>query len=117
VSLNSPSEKTLKKLANPDTIRQLTERLWSTDATKTYARVTIDIKSGLLATLVPAGAPIREETVVGPYKQGREFRLVQLIRRTPAKLDELTRQYIRDQLFAKWLEKERNLAEIKWHWM
>jgi putative peptide maturation system protein len=106
VSLNSPSEKTLKKLANPDTIRQLTERLWSTDATKTYARVTIDIKSGLLATLVPAGAPIREETVVGPYKQGREFRLVQLIRRTPAKLDELTRQY-----------KERNLAEIKWHWM
>jgi putative peptide maturation system protein len=83
--------------------------------------ITMVIETGLMEDVLPmlfAEATVPTAgTIVGPLFHCGEYCLAQVLQHTPAKLDQETYKYIRERLFASWLEAERANAQIRWHWM
>lgn len=59
---------------------------------------------------------LRPGDVAPPAPAGGGFEILQVLRVEPARLDEVTRERIKDRLFAAWLEERRAEAEIEWFW-
>jgi putative peptide maturation system protein len=65
------------------------------------------------AELLFAGQPGQ---VLAPVPSGEGYELVQVLRVVPARLDDATRQQIRNALFEEWLEERRRTARVEWFW-
>lgn len=55
--------------------------------------------------------------IVGPFQVGAKYRVVQILKRRPARLDRQTRAKIVDSLFEHWLKERRKDAAVQWHWV
>lgn len=65
------------------------------------------------AEILFAGQPGQ---VLAPVPSGQGYELVQVLGFVPARLDDATRQQIRDALFEEWLDERRRTARVEWFW-
>lgn len=54
--------------------------------------------------------------LLGPFQNGDKYDIVRVIQISRAKLDQDTREAVKDRLFQEWLERERQNATIEWFW-
>jgi putative peptide maturation system protein len=54
--------------------------------------------------------------IAPPTASGGGFEIVQVLGSEPARLDDATRERIKDVLFAAWLDTRRSEADIEWFW-
>ncbi|MGY2051390.1 TIGR04500 family putative peptide maturation system protein [Methylobacterium sp. JK268] len=76
---------------------------------------------GALATRFAHRLPeaVREAppgAILGPFGSGGNLRLVEVLGRAPAALDEETRGALREEIVAAWLAERRAAAQVEWHW-
>ncbi len=55
--------------------------------------------------------------VIGPIRWGTTLMVAQILKRSPACLDQRTRNCIADTVFDAWLQERRAKANVRWHWM
>lgn len=53
--------------------------------------------------------------IVGPYMEGSQFGVAQVLRRRSAELDDDTHEAVRRVIYEQWLTKQREAASIEWH--
>jgi len=58
----------------------------------------------------PAGA------LVGPVVDGERVLVLKVLARTPAALDDATREAVASELFARWLAERREQTSVEWFW-
>lgn len=51
-----------------------------------------------------------------PVPSGKGYEVVRVLRFLPARLDEATREQVRDSLFEEWLAEQRRRARVEWFW-
>lgn len=72
-------------------------------------------RADLEAAVEAAVFGARPETVLGPFREGREeWVLVKVDEVRRAKLDDALRETIKDQLFAEWLGEQRDKARLSY---
>jgi putative peptide maturation system protein len=54
--------------------------------------------------------------LLGPFQNGDEYEIVRVLQISRAKIDEDTREAVKDRLFEEWLERERQKATVEWFW-
>lgn len=57
-----------------------------------------------------------EGRLARPVPSGAGYELVRVLRRLPARLDEATREKVRELLFEEWLADGRRRARVEWFW-
>lgn len=55
--------------------------------------------------------------LVGPFQMQGRWVLAQVLSRKASKYEGEVRRAVQTRLFARWLERERAAAEIRWHWL
>jgi len=69
---------------------------------------------GTLPPVVRAAAP---GEIVGPHHEGHHYLVAQVYSRQAARLDEETREAVREAVYQEWLMQQRAVATVQWHWM
>jgi putative peptide maturation system protein len=54
--------------------------------------------------------------MLGPFQNGDEYEILRVLQISRARIDEDTREAVKDRLFEEWLERERQKATIEWLW-
>jgi putative peptide maturation system protein len=54
--------------------------------------------------------------LVGPFQNGDEYDIARVLQISRAKLDQDTRETVKDRLFQEWVERQRQKATIEWFW-
>lgn len=54
--------------------------------------------------------------LLGPFQNGDEYEILRVLQISRAKMDEDTREAVKDRLFEEWLERERQKATVEWFW-
>jgi putative peptide maturation system protein len=54
--------------------------------------------------------------LLGPFQNGDEYDIVRVLQISRAKIDQDTREAVKDRLFQEWLERERQKATVEWFW-
>jgi putative peptide maturation system protein len=54
--------------------------------------------------------------LLGPFKNGDEYEILRVLQISRARIDEDTREAVKDRLFDEWLERERQKATVEWFW-
>jgi len=54
--------------------------------------------------------------LLGPFQYGDEYEILQVLQISQARIDEDTREAVKDRLFEEWLEREHQKATIEWFW-
>ena len=53
---------------------------------------------------------------MGPFHHGDEYEILRVLQISRARIDEDTREAVKDRLFEEWLERERQKARVEWFW-
>jgi putative peptide maturation system protein len=54
--------------------------------------------------------------LLGPFQNGDEYDILRVLQISRARIDEGTREAVKDRLFREWLERERQKATVEWFW-
>jgi putative peptide maturation system protein len=54
--------------------------------------------------------------LLGPFQNGDEYEILRVLQISRARIDEDTREAVKDRLFEEWLERERQKATVEWFW-
>jgi putative peptide maturation system protein len=54
--------------------------------------------------------------LLGPFQNGDEYEILLVLQICRARIDEGTREAVKDRLFQEWLERERQKATVEWFW-
>lgn len=115
--LDSANDESVLRLA--DTARAVglwpAVQSWSTEAQGVGIRGSLASQYAFEAPTELAAA--EAGAIVGPVADGGRYWMAVVLSRQAGKLDEPTREAIRDLLFEEWLAERRARADIRWHWM
>ena len=122
VQMHLASTETLEVLPlSENAIGDFMKRAFSGQLGDSDLGITIAMETGFAEEVLPMlprdSTPPPVGTLVGPKLHCGEYWFVQVLRRTPARLDQDTQRRIQAKIFASWLDAQRAKAQIRWHWM
>jgi hypothetical protein len=51
---------------------------------------------------------------LGPFRNGEDHDILRVLQISLARMDQGTREAVKDRLFEEWLERERQKATVEW---
>lgn len=85
--------------------------------TSTEAHVNAGLECCFAGDLPNGAEAARVGTITGPLRIQGGYRLMEVLRRSTACLDQRTRAAIRARIWREWLDEQRAGARIRWHWV